>query len=250
MKKLRHPNIVQFMGACTKPPHLCIVTQFVPRGSLFKMLHRAQPGALANLDERRRLQMALDVCRGMNYLHTCRPPVIHRDLKSPNLLVEKDMTIKVCDFGLSRVRHATILSAKSQAGTPEWTAPEVLQGQSCSEASDVYSFGVILWELSTGEVPWSEKTAMQVVGAVGFAHERLPVPTNIRPAMQDLMRRCFGPAEDRPSFSEIISILKRQIAAMTPQSSFSHNNSMAGRQSSIAAAAAAAVDGVAADTPM
>ncbi len=213
MKKLRHPNIVQFMGACSKPPNLCIVTQYVARGSLFKLLHRSE-GNPINMDERRRLQMALDVARGMNYLHTCRPPVIHRDLKSPNLLVEKDMTIKVCDFGLSRVRHATVLSAKSQAGTPEWTAPEVLQGKPCNESSDVYSFGVILWELQTGEEPWTDKSAMQVVGAVGFANERLPVPEGTKPAMADLMSRCFGTAEDRPSFSEIISLLKRQIVAL------------------------------------
>ncbi|KAG7671439.1 hypothetical protein KSW81_003576 [Nannochloris sp. 'desiccata'] len=214
MKKLRHPNIVQFMGACSKPPNLCIVTQYVTRGSLFKLLHRSEGALTVNMDERRRLQMALDVARGMNYLHTCRPPVIHRDLKSPNLLVEKDMTIKVCDFGLSRVRHATVLSAKSQAGTPEWTAPEVLQGKSCNEASDVYSFGVILWELQTGEEPWTDKSAMQVVGAVGFANERLPIPPGIRPGLGDLMARCFGIPEDRPSFSEIISILKRQIRAL------------------------------------
>jgi hypothetical protein len=210
MKKLRHPNIVQFMGACSKPPNLCIVTQYVSRGSLFKLLHRSEANPI-NMDERRRLQMALDVARGMNYLHTCRPPVIHRDLKSPNLLVDKDMTVKVCDFGLSRVRHATVLSAKSQAGTPEWTAPEVLQGKPCNEASDVYSFGVILWELHTGEEPWTDKSAMQVVGAVGFANERLPVPEGMKPGLADLMQRCFGPSEDRPSFSEIISILKRQV---------------------------------------
>jgi serine/threonine protein kinase len=125
--------------------------------------------------------------------------------------VDKDMTVKVCDFGLSRVRHATVLSAKSQAGTPEWTAPEVLQGKPCNEASDVYSFGVILWELHTGEEPWTDKSAMQVVGAVGFANERLPVPEGMKPGLADLMQRCFGPSEDRPSFSEIISILKRQV---------------------------------------
>ena len=214
MKKLRHPNIVQFMGACSKPPNLCIVTQYVHRGSLFKLLHRSERCPTVNLDERRRLQMALDVARGMNYLHTCRPPVIHRDLKSPNLLVDKDMTIKVCDFGLSRVRHATVLSAKSQAGTPEWTAPEVLQGKSCNEASDVYSFGVVLWELQTGEEPWTDKSAMQVVGAVGFAHERLPIPDGMSPGLGDLMARCFGKPEDRPSFSEIISILKRQMRVL------------------------------------
>jgi len=69
---------------------------------------------------------------------------------------------QVCDFGLSRVRRSTWLSSKSQAGTPEWTAPEVLRSQAYNEKSDVYSFGVILWELCTGQEPWSDKNAMQV----------------------------------------------------------------------------------------
>ena len=70
--------------------------------------------------------------------------------------------LQVCDFGLSRVRQSTWLSSKSQAGTPEWTAPEVLRSQAYNEKSDVYSFGVILWELCTGQEPWQDKNAMQV----------------------------------------------------------------------------------------
>ena len=209
MKRLRHPNIVQFIGACTQPPDLCIITQYVPRGSLFKLLHRSNAGS--QLDHKRKLRMALDVARGMNYLHSCKPPIIHRDLKSPNLLVEMDLTIKVCDFGLSRIRCSTMLSAKSQAGTPEWTAPEVLRGGVCSEASDVYSFGVILWEIFTGEEPWSDRTGMQVVGAVGFSGERLLVPESIGGALKGLIQSCFDEPEKRPSFREIISVLKRML---------------------------------------
>lgn len=208
MKRLRHPNILQFIGACTQSPNLCIVTEFMPRGSLYKMLHRSEG---CQVDDKRKIKMALDIARGMNYLHTCRPPIIHRDLKSPNLLVDKDLTIKVCDFGLSRVRKSTVMSAKSHAGTPEWTAPEVLRSSACNEASDVYSFGVILWELLTEKEPWAEKTAMQVVGSVGFGNERLVVPDTIRPRLRDLLHRCFGEPENRPSFSEIIPILKGQL---------------------------------------
>jgi serine/threonine protein kinase len=69
---------------------------------------------------------------------------------------------QVCDFGLSRVRRSTWLSSKSQAGTPEWTAPEVLRSQSYNEKSDVYSYGVILWELVTNEEPWADLSPMQV----------------------------------------------------------------------------------------
>lgn len=70
--------------------------------------------------------MALDVAKGMEYLHNCNPVVVHRDLKSPNLLVDSDWRIKVCDFGLSRIKQNTYLSHKSSFGTAEWTAPEVL----------------------------------------------------------------------------------------------------------------------------
>ena len=97
------------------------------------------------LDERRRLSMAYDVAKGMNYLHKRNPPIVHRDLKSPNLLVDKKYTVKVCDFGLSRLKANTFLSSKSAAGTPEWMAPEVLRDEPSNEKSDVYSFGVILW---------------------------------------------------------------------------------------------------------
>eukprot|EP00884_Botryococcus_braunii_P009129 jgi/Botrbrau1/18217/Bobra.53_1s0074.1 len=205
MKRLKHPNVVLFMGAITQPPHLSIVTQFVPRGSLFRLLHRT-PNVV--LDDKRKLRMAMDIARGMNYLHSCKPPVIHRDLKSPNLLVDKDFTVKVCDFGLARVRRSTWLSGKSQAGTPEWTAPEVLRSQSYNEKSDVYSFGVVLWELFTGEEPWQDKTPMQVVGAVGWGDARLQLPDTLPPVIHDLILQCFGQPEQRPSFSQAIEILK------------------------------------------
>ncbi|XP_058108185.1 probable serine/threonine-protein kinase SIS8 isoform X3 [Magnolia sinica] len=113
MKRLRHPNVVLFMGAVTRAPHLSIVTEFLPRGSLYRIIHRPNN----QLDERRRLKMSLDVARGMNYLHNFKPVIVHRDLKSPNLLVDKNWNVKVCDFGLSRMKHNTFLSSRSTAGT-------------------------------------------------------------------------------------------------------------------------------------
>ncbi|KAK9808194.1 hypothetical protein WJX73_007130 [Symbiochloris irregularis] len=204
MKRLKHPNVVLFLGACTHPPNLSIVTQFVPRGSLFRLLHRTPQ---IPLDERRKVRMALDVAKGMHYLHSCRPPIVHRDLKSANLLVDKDFTVKVCDFGLSRVRQSTWMTNKSQAGTPEWTAPEVLRSQSYNEKSDVYSMGVILWELLTNEEPWGDKTAMQVVGAVGWGNARLTIPEDAPEAMRHLIEQCWSDPCQRPSFSDIIKVL-------------------------------------------
>ncbi|CAI0400495.1 unnamed protein product [Linum tenue] len=205
MKRLRHPNVVLFMGAVTRAPNLSIITEFLPRGSLYRLLHRPNN----QLDERRRLRMALDTARGMNYLHNCTPVVVHRDLKSPNLLVDKNWVVKVCDFGLSRMKHSTFLSSRSAAGTAEWMAPEVLRNEPSDEKCDVYSYGVILWELCTMQQPWGGMNPMQVVGAVGFQHRRLEIPNDMDPAVADIILRCWQTDPKlRPTFGEIMAALK------------------------------------------
>ncbi|CAA6660733.1 unnamed protein product [Spirodela intermedia] len=213
MKSLRHPNIVLYMGAVTEPSNLSIVTEYLSRyspllGSLYRLLHR--PGAREMLDERRRLNMAYDVAKGMNYLHMRSPAIVHRDLKSPNLLVDKKYTVKVCDFGLSRLKANTFLSSKSAAGTPEWMAPEVLRDEPSNEKSDVYSFGVILWELMTLQQPWSNLNPAQVVAAVGFKNLRLEIPSEMNPHVARIIESCW--ANDpwkRPSFKSIRDLWTR-----------------------------------------
>ncbi|KAI5054944.1 hypothetical protein GOP47_0030089 [Adiantum capillus-veneris] len=213
MKRLRHPNIVLFMGAVTSPVHLSIVTEFLPRGSLFRLLHRNTQG----MDWRRRSRMGLDIARGMNYLHHCNPPIVHRDLKSSNLLVDKNWTVKVADFGLSRIKHATFLTAKSGRGTPQWMAPEVLRNEPSDEKADVYSFGVIMWELATEEVPWDGLNAMQVVGAVGFMNQRLQIPENVEPEWASMMKECWeSDARLRPSFQDLTDRLKEMQKQFLP----------------------------------
>jgi tRNA A-37 threonylcarbamoyl transferase component Bud32 len=205
MKKVRHPNVVLFMGAVTRAPNLSIITEFLPRGSLYRLLHRPNN----QLDVRRRLRMALDAARGMNYLHNCTPVIVHRDLKSPNLLVDKNWVVKVCDFGLSRMKESTYLSSRSTAGTAEWMAPEVLRNEPSDEKCDVFSFGVILWELCTMQQPWGGMNPMQVVGAVGFQSRRLDIPDDIDPAVSDIIKQCWETEPKlRPSFAEIMAALK------------------------------------------
>ena len=206
MRRLRHPNVLLLMGVVTAAGSLSIVTEFIHRGSLFKLLHRPQPEAVkASLaEDRRRIRLCIDVAKGMHYLHTCIPIIVHRDLKSPNLLVDKDWTVKVCDFGMSRMKKNTFLSSKSNAGTPEWMAPEVLRNEESDEKCDVYSYGVILWEIATMKEPWAELNAMQVVGAVGFQGKRLDLENSeICPEMKELLKRCFSEkSSERPSFLE------------------------------------------------
>ncbi|KAI0499860.1 hypothetical protein KFK09_018068 [Dendrobium nobile] len=213
MKKLRHPNVLLFMGAVYSIERLAIVTEHLPRGSLFRTLHKNKQ----ILDLRRRLRMALDVVRGMNYLHRRKPPIIHRDLKSSNLLVDKSWTVKVGDFGLSSLKISTVLTTKNGMGTPQWMAPEVLRGEYSSEKSDVFSFGVILWELMTESIPWNHLNAMQVVGVVGFMDQRLDIPQGIDPMVAAIISDCWASDPlQRPSFQDLVGRLSEIMRAMAP----------------------------------
>ncbi|XP_059072687.1 uncharacterized protein LOC131066764 isoform X2 [Cryptomeria japonica] len=210
MKRLRHPNVLLFMGAVYAPEHLAIVTELLPRGSLFKILHKSK----RNLELRHRLRMALDVARGMSYLHRRKPPIIHRDLKSSSLLVDKNWTVKVGDFGLSQLKNATFLSTKVGKGSvrdtelliqPNWMAPEVLRNESSNEKSDVYSFGVILWELVTSQIPWDNCNALQVIEIVGFMDFRPEIPDGLDPKLTALICDCWhSELSQRPSFESIV----------------------------------------------
>ncbi|TYJ15536.1 hypothetical protein E1A91_A10G189700v1 [Gossypium mustelinum] len=205
MKRLRHPNVLLFMGVVISSQRLCIVTEFLPRGSLFQLLQRNT----TKLGWRRRVSMALDIARGMNYLHNCNPPIIHRDLKSSNLLVDKNWTVKVGDFGLSRLKHKTYLTTKSGKGTPQWMAPEVLRSEPSDEKSDVYSFGVILWELATEKIPWEKHNAMQLVAAVGFMNQSLEIPKELDPRWASIIEICWNSdPKSRPTFQELLNKLR------------------------------------------
>jgi len=220
MRRLRHPNVILLMGAVTIPGNLSIVTEFLHRGSLFKLLHREQnENVRSALDQRRRMRMALDVIRGMHYLHSFEPMIVHRDLKSPNLLVDKSFVVKVCDFGLSRMKRNTFLSSKTNAGTPEWMAPEVLRNEESDEKADIYSFGVILWELSTMQEPWGGMNPMQVVGAVGFAGKQLEIPSETDPLVAKICQECWNvKPRERPSFEEL-AVQMRAVAKVPSQPS-------------------------------
>ncbi|KAA3457712.1 serine/threonine-protein kinase EDR1-like isoform X3 [Gossypium australe] len=197
MRKLRHPNVLLFMGAVYSQERLAIVTEFLPRGSLFKALHKNNQA----LDVKRRMRMALDVARGMNYLHHRNPPIVHRDLKSSNLLVDRNWNVKVGDFGLSRWKNGTFLTTKSGRGTPQWMAPEVLRNEPSNE-----NFGVILWELMTVSIPWNNLNSLQVVGVVGFMDRRLELPEGLDPQIESIIRDCWqSNPENRPSFEDIIN---------------------------------------------
>ncbi|KAL6748992.1 kinase-like domain-containing protein, partial [Haematococcus lacustris] len=206
LARLRHPHLILFIGY-TRRPEPCIVSEYMAKGSLFSLL-RQRPGSPP--DSRLQKAAAVAVARGMAYLHSRTPPILHLDLKTPNILVDAANRIKIADFGLSTVRQATFVSCGNGngGGTPEWMAPEVLRSEPYAEPADVYSYGVVLWELLTGLVPWADYHPMQVVGLVGFQHRSLPLPQEGPPLLLQLCAACLNPDPAcRPTFSAMLQLM-------------------------------------------
>ncbi|KAK8622253.1 hypothetical protein V6N13_117176 [Hibiscus sabdariffa] len=221
MRKVRHKNVVQFIGACTKSPNLCIVTEnvnvrffltaffvflsaeFMSGGSVYDYLHK-QRGVfkLPTL-----LKVAIDVSKGMNYLH--QNNIIHRDLKAANLLMDENEVVKVADFGVARVKSQSgVMTAET--GTYRWMAPEIIEHKPYDHKADVFSFGIMLWELLTGKLPYEYLTPLQAAVGVVQKGLRPTIPKHSNPKLSQLLERCWQQDPTlRPDFSEIIEILQK-----------------------------------------
>ncbi|XP_074572426.1 serine/threonine-protein kinase STY46-like [Curcuma longa] len=202
MRKVRHKNVLRFFGACTRPPTLCIVTEFMSRGSVYDYLHKHK--GLFKLPTL--LRVAIDVSKGMNYLH--QNNIIHRDLKAANLLMDENEVIKVADFGVARVKaESGVMTAET--GTYRWMAPEVIEHKPYDHKADVFSFGIVLWELLTAKLPYEYLTPLQAAVGVVQKGLRPTIPKDAHPKLAELLEKCWkqNPVE-RPDFSEILEILE------------------------------------------
>ena len=217
MRDLRHPNIVLFLGAVVDAPSMCIVTELMKRGNLHSILHDHDNIVRETVADngRLRLQMATDCARGMSYLHSRSPPIVHHDLKPANLLVDSKWNLKISDFGMSRIKYRAYLQKsnpelETAGGTPEWMSPEALRNDNVDELSDVYSFGIILWELITLNYPWHElNDPVQIVGKVAFLHHRPKIPSWVETEMEELLSDCWSREScDRPEFTHILELLR------------------------------------------
>ncbi|KAK8464116.1 hypothetical protein PHAVU_011G133650 [Phaseolus vulgaris] len=200
LSRLRHPNVILFLGACTKPPRLSMVTEYMEMGSLFYLIHVS--GQKKKLSWRRRLKMLRDICRGLMHIH--RMKIIHRDVKSANCLVDKHWTVKICDFGLSRIIEDSPMRDSLSAGTPEWMAPELVRNEPFTEKCDIFSLGVIMWELCTLNRPWEGVPPERVVYTVANEGSRLDIPEG---PLGRLISECWAEPHERPSCEEILSRL-------------------------------------------
>ena len=176
----------------------------MPLGSLYRILHKPK----SSFSKKKVKSICLDCARGMNYLHQQSPPIIHRDLKSHNLLVDKFWNVKVCDFGLSRMIAQN--QTMTACGTPSWTAPEVLRNERYTTKADVYSFGVVVWEMFARADPFPGMPPFQIVFAVGTQNLRPRIDPTWPDAWVFLIKSCWCEQPDsRPTFAELIPLLEQ-----------------------------------------
>ncbi|XP_056314867.1 tyrosine-protein kinase ABL1 isoform X1 [Danio aesculapii] len=199
MKEIKHPNLVQLLGVCTREPPFYIITEFMTHGNLLDYLrecNRQEVNAVVLL------YMATQISSAMEYLE--KKNFIHRDLAARNCLVGENHLVKVADFGLSRLMTGDTYTAHAGAKFPiKWTAPESLAYNKFSIKSDVWAFGVLLWEIATyGMSPYPGIDLSQVYELLEKDY-RMDRPEGCPEKVYELMRACWrwNPAE-RPSFAE------------------------------------------------
>ncbi|XP_007238504.3 raf-1 proto-oncogene, serine/threonine kinase a isoform X2 [Astyanax mexicanus] len=211
LRKTRHVNILLFMGYMTKD-NLAIVTQWCEGSSLYKHLHVLE----TNFQMFQLIEIARQTAQGMDYLHAKN--IIHRDMKSNNIFLHEGLTVKIGDFGLATVkaRWSGSHQVEQPSGSILWMAPEVIRMQDnnpYSFQSDVYSYGIVLYELMTGELPYSHiANRDQIIFMVGRGHlspDLSKLYKSCPKAMKRLVADCIKKSkEERPLFPQILSSIE------------------------------------------
>jgi len=206
MSLCRHPNLVRcYGGQTTKEAECTIVTELMDDNLFDVLANNSLSFPFAKI-----LYIALNVARGMEFLHSCN--LIHRDLKSNNLLVRNIAStfaeVKICDFGLSRVVDKSKLMT-GNVGTVSWIPPEIFEKKQYNEKCDVYSFAIILWELYYRKVPFSDISPFEIPMHV-IEGKRPPLTKDVPKHYSKLMKACWlGKSSRRPSFTQIIKGLNK-----------------------------------------
>ncbi|KAJ6995149.1 hypothetical protein NC653_017821 [Populus alba x Populus x berolinensis] len=190
LSKFQHPNIISIVGYSVHEEMGFIIYELMPNGSLEDLLHGTSRGSSLNWHVR--LKIALDTARGLEYLHEfCKPAVIHRDLKSSNILLDANFNAKLSDFGLAVADSSHNKNKLKLSGTVGYVAPEYLLDGELTDKSDVYAFGVVLLELLLGRRPVEKLAPAHCQSIVTWAMPQLTnravLPTIVDPVIRDLV---------------------------------------------------------------
>ncbi|KAF0689706.1 Aste57867_18867 [Aphanomyces stellatus] len=218
MANFKHPNIVDFLGFSWNPKdaNLCALTEYMKNGDLFVYLQKRKTTLTWKHDK---ISIAIDIAQALVYLHSLSPKVIHRDLKSKNVLLDENCTAKLSDFGISRLRQLEE-TMTAGVGTALWAAPEVFLAKKYNDRADVYSLGVVLSELDTCAIPYADQAIGKNGKLDGMAVIKLVTQQKAKPtfsascpeAVRDIAFRCLDYEPDnRPSAAEVVEILKHHV---------------------------------------
>ena len=209
MSQLRHPNVVTFYKICTEPNRYCIVMEYCEKGSLYDWLRTPEAMSWPV-----RLRISLGFARGLAFLHENK--ILHRDLKSANVLLDNTLTPKIADFGLAKVKHETgSQTMQGMKGTLNWNPPELVRGEVKfhSEKTDIYSFAMTLWEIASRKEPFENAVNQMLVFAWISQWQKETIPDDTPPPFAQLIGQCWDKrAELRPTAQAAVVLLESMEA--------------------------------------
>lgn len=200
-----HPNILPLIGACNSPKHLVTISQYMPRGSLYDLLHSA---AGIVVDTAQAVRFALDIAKGMAYLHSLERIIPEYFLNSFHVMIDEDLTARInmgdCKFSFQE---------RGRIYNPAWMAPETLSRKRADrnwEACDMWSFAIVMWELMTREIPFVDLSPMECGMKIATEGLRVQIPPGSSAHLAKLIKICMNEeAGKRPRFDMVIPILDK-----------------------------------------
>mmetsp|Transcript_39942 Transcript_39942/g.87191 ORF Transcript_39942/g.87191 Transcript_39942/m.87191 type:complete len:285 (+) Transcript_39942:19-873(+) len=218
LNSMQHTNIIQHLGNCSSPDMFSLFSEICEGGSVFTLIHRSEIELMAS----QRCKMLRDVASAVEYMHGLPQAVMHRDLKSLNLLLKSPVGlkgdipwVKLCDFGSARAVEGSMDSewqtVTQNVGTSQWMAPEVESGR-YDEKVDVYSFAIVMYEILSYDIPFANLAPEDVRPSVhqGARPDLKGVDTGMTASLSSLMVQCWAQVpKNRPSFGNISAELQQ-----------------------------------------
>jgi len=215
--RLAHRHIVSFYGMATTPAAVLLVCEHLPGGALQDRLKRKRDKKDPPPEPLELVTQLQQIASGMEYLHGLDPPVLHRDLKSANVLISEEdggsTRLAIADFGLARYQATSGKKMTAETGSYRWMAPEVIRHEEYDMACDVYSFAILTWEMLTYRVPFDNMMPVEAAFAVAREAKRPPIPSQwAQLPIAEMLRACWHQQpHKRPPFAAICAALAEEV---------------------------------------